>query len=81
MLKKSSLDSLIPIYKNEQEIAWQVGHYIIKQKLNKWGGRESKYFLYDDVSHYYDQVAFATFNSSFYLDKYLELLMIRDEAS
>ena len=78
MITATSILAKEPTYKTASEAVWKVGHYLVKQKINKFGGRSAKYFLYDTESQYYDVVAYAVFNTSFYLEKYLELLALRE---
>ena len=70
--------SSYPSYENDKGRTWRISHYKIKQPRNRNGDLSGNFFLYDMNSTYNDTVAFAVFHSRYYLDKYLELLMIKE---
>ena len=78
MISATSILATKPTYQTNGEAVWKVSHYLIKQKINKYGGRGAKYFLYDAESDYYNVVAFAVFHSTLYVERYLELLAIKE---
>ena len=69
-----------PSYESDKERTWRISHYKIKQPRNRSGDLSSNFFLYDMDSTHNDTVAFAVFHSRYYLDKYLELLMLKEAA-
>jgi len=68
-----------PMFENDKERDWYVGHYRIKQMKNKHGNMQDKFYVFDRTSEYYNTIAFASFYSKFYLSKFLDLLGVIQE--
>lgn len=67
-----------PNFENDIERVWNISHYKVTQKKSKHGLFTNIFHVYDSESSYYNLTALAKFNSQFYLEQYLQLLMMKD---